>query len=229
MATSGITTFNPDQGDIIEDAASMAGMELRTGYDMRMARFALNLLLQEWGNRGFNLWTVSSSTAPLIASTATYNLPPEAIDVIEVGVRTGGDVMATRSDIIIRRIGVSAYAAIPNKLVAGRPVQYYVSRLTIPTITLWPIPDQTSVYTLYFYYLRRMEDAGNAADYTTDLPSRFIPALVTGLAYHIALRKPELAMRVAPLKMAYEEQWELAAGEDRERASVRFVPSIGRI
>lgn len=228
MSTSGTTTFNPEQSDLIEDAASMAGTELRTGYDFRMARFALNLLMQEWANRGFNLWTVSSATTALIAATDTYTLPADTIDVIEVGVRTGADI-TTRSDIIIRRVGVSAYAAIPNKLSQGRPVQYYVSRVAAPSITLWPIPDQTSVYTLYYYYLRRLQDAGNAADYTQDVPHRFVPALVAGLAYHIALRKPELAARAAPLKAAYEEQWDLAAGEDRERASVRFVPRIGRI
>lgn len=229
MPTSATITFNPDQSDIIEDAASMAGTELRTGYDMRMARFSLNLLMQEWANRGINLWTISSATIPLIDGQATYNLASGIVDVIEVAVRTGGDVVATRSDIVIRRVGVSAYAAIPNKLVEGRPAQFYVSRVHTPTITLWPIPDATDVYTLYYFYLRRLEDAGNAADYTADVPTRFIPALVTGLAYHIALRKPELAARVGPLKVAYEEQWELAAGEDRERVSARWVPHIGRI
>lgn len=227
MTTSGVTTFDPEQADIIEDAASMAGTELRTGYDMRMARFALNLLMQEWGNRGFNLWTVTSDTLALTEGTATYTLPANTIDIVQAAVRTGSG--STQADIIIRRLGVSQYTAIPNKTTQGRPVQFYVSRTIAPTITLWPVPDQTGTYTLYYYYMRRLQDTGNAADYTADTPARFIPALVTGLAYHIALRRPDLQGRVQALKMAYEEQWELAAGEDRERASVRWVPRIGHV
>src|SRR5688572_27663190 len=140
MATSGTTAFNPEQSDIIEDAASMAGVELRTGYDMRMARFALNLLLQEWGNRGLNLWTVTEATIPLVASTATYNLPADTIDVIEAAIRTDSGVVTAQTDIAIRRVGVATYAAIPNKLSTGRPHQYYVSRQIAPTITVWPVP-----------------------------------------------------------------------------------------
>lgn len=230
MATSGTTTFNPEQSDIIEDAAAMAGTELRTGFDMRTARFALNMLLQEWGNRGFNLWTVASDTIALVEGTATYNLPSNIIDVIDVAVRSDSGDVSLQSDIMIRRIGVSQYTAIPNKLTRGpRPVQFYVSRVLAPTITVWPVPDQSSVNVLFYHFLRRIEDAGNAADYTLDLPVRFIPALVAGLAFHIALRKPELQQRAEALKAFYEEQWNLAAGEDRERASVRLVPRIGRI
>lgn len=224
MATSGTTTFNPDQSDIIEDAASMAGTELRTGYDMRMARFAINMLMQEWGNRGYNLWTVTSSSIPLVQGTAAYTLPTDIIDVIEATVRTGDGNVSLQADITIRRIGVAQYSSTPNKLQQGRPVQYFVQRLIAPTITVWPVPDLSSTYVLYYYYLRRMQDAGGTADLTMDLPARFMPALVTGLAYHIAVRKPELQARVQGLKMAYEEQWELAAGEDRERSSTRWVP-----
>lgn len=228
MTTSGTTVFNPDQADIIEDAGSLAGIDLRTGYDMRMARFALNTLLQGWANRGFNLWTVKSDTVAMVQGTTTYNLPADTVDVIEAGIRTGSGT--TQSDITIRRLGVAQYAAIPNKGTQGQPVQFYVARgVGTPTITVWPVPNLNSTYTLFFYYMRRMEDAGGTASLTFDAPVRFIPALVAGLAYQIALRKPELAGRVQTLKMVYDEEWELAAGEDRERAPVRWVPRIGDI
>lgn len=227
MSTSGTTLWNPDQTDIIEHAATMAGTELRTGYDLRTARFALNMLLQSWANRGLNLWTVTNATITLVQGTATYNLPGDTVDVIEAAVRTGSGT--TQSDIMIRRLGVAQYTAIPNKTTSGRPVQFYVARTLAPTITLWPVPDLNSTYTLYYYYLRRIEDAGATADLTFDAPSRFLPALICGLAYQIAVMKPELAERVQSLKNMYDEEFEFAAGEDRERASVRWVPRIGRI
>lgn len=225
MSTSGTVTFNPEQSDLIEDAASLAGTELRTGYDLRMARFALNLLLQGWANRGFNLWTVTNDTISLTNGTASYNLPTDTVDVIDVAVRTGTGT--SQSDITIRRIGVQQYLGIPNKTTPGRPVQYYVSRpIGTPTITVWPVPDLDSTYTLNFYYMRRMEDAGTTASLTFDTPVRFIPALVAGLAYQIALRKPELAERAASLKAIYDEEWELASGEDREKVTTRWVPRV---
>lgn len=227
MSTSGTTAWNPDQTDIIELAGAMAGTELRTGNDLRLTRSALNVLLQSWTNRGFNLWAVTNATIPLIQGTATYNLPTDTIDVIEAAIRTGSST--TQSDITIRRLGVAQYTAIPNKTTPGRPVQFYVSRQLTPTITIWPVPDLNSTYTLYYYYLRKMQDAGTTADLTMDTPVRFIPALIAGLAYYISVFKPELSSRSVGLKAMYDEEWELASGEDRERAPVRWIPRIGNI
>lgn len=227
MATSGTTTWNPDQVDLIEHAASMAGAELRTGYEMRAARFSLNLLLQGWANRGLNLWTVTNATIPLVAGTATYNLPTDCVDVVEAAIRTGSGT--TQSDITIRRLGFAQYTAIPTKTTQGRPVQFFVQRLIAPTITLWPVPDGTQTWTLYYYYLRRLQDAGTSGDNTFDAPTRFIPALILGLAFHIAMLKPELSDRAQSLKQLYDEEFEMAAGEDRERAPVRWVPRMGNL
>ena len=229
MATSGTTAFNPDQVNLIEEGCAMAGFEARTGYDFRSARFALNMLLMEWANRGVNLWTMASNSETLVASTATYNLPSDCVDVLDVVLRTNVANVATQQDLKLSRIAMPTYATIPNKLSTGRPLQYMVDRQLAPTITLWPIPDGVQTWTLFYYYLRRLDDAGSTASLNADVPFRFYPALVAGLAYQMSLRKPELLERVQMLKSIYDEQFQMAADEDREKAPVRFVPYIGRL
>lgn len=229
MTTSLTNSFNPDQVALVEDACSMAGFEPRTGYDFRSARFALNTLLMELANRGVNLWTLTSTTETLVASTATYNLPAACVDVLDAGIRINSGNVTTQADLKISRISMVAYASIPNKLSTGRPLQYVVDRQIAPTITLWPVPDATQTWTLYYYYLRRLYDAGTTANLTQDAPFRAYPALVAGLAYQMSLRKPELMQRVPMLKAIWEEQWMLFADEDREKASVRFLPFVGRV
>ena len=229
MATSGTTTFNPDQVSLIEEACSIAGFEARTGYDFRSARFALNTLLMEWANRGVNLWTLTSNSVVLTASTASYSLPSDCVDLFELILRTSAGDATLQQDLKLSRISMSQYATIPNKLSTGRPLQYVVDRQISPTVTLWPVPDATTTYTMFYYYLRRLEDAGTSAGLTQDVPFRFYPALVAGLAYYMALRKPDMTERVPVLKNYYDEQFQLASDEDREKAAVRFVPFVGRV
>jgi len=132
------------------------------------------------------------------------------------------------TDISLNRISVSTYANIPTKDQTGRPYQIYVDRATsAPKITLWPVPDSSTTYTLAYWYLKRMDDATNPVSQTIEVPFRFYNALVSGLAYHIALKKPEAAERVSMLKELYDEAFQLAADEDRDRASNRFVPFVG--
>jgi hypothetical protein len=220
--TSGTVAFNPEISDILEDASSMAGAELRTGYDYRMARFALNSLLQQWGNLGVNLWTITSTTLALLPGVATYALPLDIVDIMDAAIRQNPGDPATQSDLAIQRISFPVYSTLPNKLTQGRPVQFLVNRLIAPTVTLWPVPDRDS-YSLYYYYMRRVQDAGSP-DNTLDMPVRFIPALVAGLAYQIVIRKPGLEQRVPWLKQNADDAYNLAAGEDRERAPTRWVP-----
>lgn len=227
MATSGVTTFNPEFAEIIDQACSIAGFNATTGYEMRSARFAANMLFAEWQNRGLNLWTISSGSTALTQGTATYNLPADAVDMFEVDIRTNAGNITLQSDLHMNRISTSVYSSIPNKLTQGRPIQYLVNRLVTPTITLWPVPDGTQTWTMFYYYLRRIQDSGSNVGYTADMPTRFLPPLVMGLAYQMAMRKPELSDRVIPLKAAYEEQFDLSAGEDREKASVRLIPWTG--
>lgn len=227
MTTSGTTTWNPDIGELMEEAYERAGLEMRSGYDLKTGRRSLNFLLAEWANKGLNLWTINSGTINLVPGQKTYTtvdgLPANAVDYIELVCRTNSAGINT--DISLNRISVSTYANIPTKDQQGRPYQAYVNRATnAPTITLWPVPDSSQTYTLAFWYLKRVDDATNPISQTIEVPFRFYNALVAGLAYNIALKKPEASDRISLLKDLYEEAFQLAADEDRDRSSVRFIP-----
>ena len=225
MATSGTTSFNMDFTEIAEEAWERAGREMRSGYDLRTARRSMNLMTIEWQNRGINLWTIDEGTVSLTQGTATYSLPADTIDLLEQVIRTGTGT--TQQDLTITRISVSTYATIPTKTDTGRPIQVFIERLRDnPRITVWPVPSSDE-YTFVYWRLRRIEDAGSGAQ-TADMNFRFLPCLVAGLAYHIAMKVPELAPRIEMLKAEYEAQFVLAAGEDREKTPFRFVPSAMR-
>jgi len=242
VTTSGTNTFNLDLNNLIEEAFERAGVELRTGYDFRTARRSLNLLTIEWANRGINLWTIEEGTIALTQGTITYALPVDTIDLIEHVVRT--QTGQEQTDININRISVSTYASIPNKNAQGRPIQVWIDRqsgatypingnepnttnpntgVNPPNINVWPAPDQSNYYTFVYWRMRRMQDAGNGTN-TQDIPFRMLPCLVAGLAYYIAMKIPDALPRLEMLKMSYEEQWQLASGEDREKAPLRLVP-----
>lgn len=226
MPISGTSTFDLDIAESVEEAFERAGLELRSGYDMKTARRSINLLSLEWANRQVNLWTVDSRALSLLSGTATYNLEVDTIDVLDMVLRqgTGQD----QSDITITRTGMHAYAAIPNKNELGRPLQAWVNRQTAPQVTLWPVPDSDSAYQLIYWRMRRIQDAGTNADNTMDIPTRFLPAFVAGLAYHIAVKRPEAFDRLPMLKAMYDEAWLQAQQEDRERVPQRIVPMAGR-
>jgi len=224
MATSGTTTFNLDLTDLVEEAFERCGAELRSGYDLKTARRSLNLLFADWANRGINLWTVAQSSITLVPGTATYNLPADTVDLLEHVIRTGAGNASTQADLSITRISVSTYATIPNKLTQARPIQVYINRQApIPNITVWPIPDASQTYTFVYWYLRRIQDAGTGVN-TMDVPFRFIPCMVAGLAYYLALKLPDGLQRLDTLKAQYDEAWDLASSEDREKAAIRLVP-----
>jgi len=224
MTTSGVNTFALDLTEIVEEAFERCGGESRSGYDLRTARRSLNLLFADWANRGINLWTVEQGSIPMVAGTATYDLPDDTVDLMEHVMRTGAGVTATQSDLSVARISVSTYATIPNKLQQARPIQVYVNRaVETPTITVWPIPDQTSFYTFVYWRLRRIYDATGGVN-TMDIPFRFLPAMIAGLAYYLALKVPGAMERMGLLKQQYDEAWIQASDEDRDKAPVRFVP-----
>jgi hypothetical protein len=228
MTTSGTTGFNLEFTEIAEEAWERAGREMRSGYDLRTARRSMNLMTIEWQNRGINMWTIDEGTINLVQGVAEYDLPADTIDLLDHVVRTGSGQVSTQYDLGISRISVSTYATIPNKLQQARPIQVWIRRLRDnPKIVVWPTPDQGTLASPYYVFkywrMRRIQDAG-AGVQTADANFRFLPALVAGLAYHISMKVPELAPRIDMLKRAYEEQFDLAAGEDREKASVRFVP-----
>jgi len=224
MATSGTQSFNLDLSEIVEEAFERCGAELRTGYDLRTARRSLNLLFADWANRGINLWTVDQGSITLVPGTATYDLPIYTVDLLEHVIRTGAGNASTQADLNITRISVSTYATIPNKLNQARPIQVYIDRLSpTPTITVWPVPDNVQTYTFVYWRLRRIEDAGNGVN-TMDVPFRFLPCMIAGLASYLSLKVPGGLERNQMLQAQYDAAWELAAGEDREKAAVRFVP-----
>ena len=228
MATSGTTAFDMDFTEIAEEAWERAGREMRSGYDLRTARRSMNLMTIEWQNRGINLWTIDEGVVPLVKGTSEYTLPADTIDLLEQVIRTNSGVEATQQDLTINRISVSTYASIPNKLTQGRPIQVWIERLRdAPTINVWPVPDSGD-YIFKYFRMRRIQDAGSGVE-TADMNFRFLPCLVAGLAYYISMKTPDLMARVPMLKEIYEEQFMLAAGEDRDKTAARFVPRISYV
>jgi hypothetical protein len=223
MATSGTSSFNLDLTEIVEEAFERVGSEMRTGYDLRTARRSMNLMFADWANRGLNMFTYEQGSIPLVAGQATYDLPTDTVDLLEHVIRTGAGSAATQADLTITRISVSTYATIPNKLQQARPIQVWIERLNTPRITVWPVPDNTQPYVFVYWRLRRIQDAGNGVN-TMDMPFRFLPCMVAGLAYYLALKVPGGAERLGILKQQYDEAWQLASEEDREKAAIRFVP-----
>lgn len=224
MATSGTSVFNLDLSELVEEAFERCGAELRTGYDLKTARRSLNLLFADWANRGVNLWTVEQGSINLVQGTATYDLPDNTVDLLEHVIRTGAGNVSTQADLTITRISVSTYSSIPNKLTQARPIQVYINRQApTPTITVWPTPDGSIPYQFIYWRLRRIQDAGDGSN-TMDVPFRFIPCMVSGLAYYLALKLPGAMERLGVLKDQYDIDWDFASTEDREKAAVRFVP-----
>ena len=231
MTTSGTTDFNLDLNFLVEEAFERCGSELRTGYDLRTARRSLNLLTIEWANRGINLWTVEQGSIPMVQGQITYDLPADTIDLIDHVIRT--QTGQAQTDITINRISVDTYATIPNKNAQGRPIQVWINRqsgadypvdgVAYPQINVWPAPDQNSYYTFVYWRLRRIQDAGNGTT-TQDIPFRFLPCMVAGLAYHLSLKIPDAMQRTPMLKQMYDEAWAQAADEDREKAPLRIAP-----
>ena len=231
LPISGTTTFNLNLNELIEEAFERCGAELRTGYDLRTARRSLNLLTIEWANRGINLWTLEQGSIPMVQGQITYDLPADTIDLIEHVIRT--QTGQGQTDININRISVDTYATIPNKNAQGRPIQVWINRqsgadypvdgVAYPQINVWPAPEQSNYYTFVYWRLRRIQDAGNGVT-TQDIPYRFLPVMVAGLAYYLSLKIPDALTRTEMLKAMYDEAWQLAADEDREKAPLRIAP-----
>ena len=223
MGTSGTSTWNLDIDEIVEEASERAGLgRTFSGNDYRTARRSLNLLAQEFSNRGINLWTVEDATISVTDGTASYLLASDTVSVLDFAIRTGSG--ASQVDTALSRMNMGEYASITSKNTEGKPLRIYIERLrAAPQITLWPIPDKT--YTLVYYRCKRIEDTKNGGEYQYDAPTRFLPAIVAGLSYHLALKNPDLFQRVPVLKQMYEEEWQLAATEDRDRTSFTVTPS----
>jgi len=216
MATSGTRTFNLDVGELIEEAYERCGLEVRTGYDARTARRSLNLMFAEWANRGLNLWTVNQATITVTRAVATYTVNADHADILEMVLRRDG------TDYEVERISRGDFFLLPNKTTQGRPSQFYYDRQIAPKITVWQVPENSTDQLIY-YYVRRIEDAG-ALQNTTDMPWRFYPCMVAGLAYYLAMKRaPD---RMAMLKAIYDEEFTRAAEEDEDRVPLKLQPDV---
>lgn len=242
-----------DVVEMAQEAAERAGIEFRAGYALRTARRSLELLSIEWANRGLNLWTVEGPDAIVLQpGVPEYTLPDDTVDIIEHIVRTwwtnpptpgtarwraalgmtrtsdpdDNDPLYNFTDLPMDRMTLPEYAAIPNKFAPGRPTILNMRRQISPFFRIWMVPPSTPTYHLLYWRLRRMQSVGSGGTGMPEIPWRFIPAMIAGLAYYLALKskEPIPLQKVPLLKAQYEEQFQLASDEDRDRAAFRFVP-----
>ena len=220
MATSGTTDFNLSIDDLVEEALERCGMRPTSGYHLTSARRSLNLLFLDWANRGLNLWTIEKATYTLTQGINEISLPTDTVNVLEAIIRQSNQGVNT--DVYIERISREDYLNVPDKTSEARPSQFYVERTNVPKVFFYPAAHQT--YTFVYYRIRRIQDAG-AYPNTSDVNFRFLPCLTSGLAYQLSLKfAPD---RTPALKAIYEEDFLRAAMEDRDTASVQFVPDVG--
>jgi hypothetical protein len=215
MATSSSVDFEIDVAEYIEEAFERCGIEIRTGYDLRSARRSMNLLFADWANRGLNQWTITQRTQALTANDVDYALGADIIDILSMVVRRSG------TDFSMTRISRDDYINLPTKTTTGRPSQFFLDRQITPNLKIWSAPEN-STDVLIYDALTRIQDA-DASVNTVDIPFRFYPCLTAGLAYYLAMKRaPD---RIKILKAVYEEEFERAAAEDRDRASLSLTPS----
>lgn len=223
MASSGTTAFDLNIDEVIDEAYERCGLSTQSGYDLKRARRNLNLLFSEWGNRGIHLWKVALNEIALVNGQPNYTTPASVSDVLEAFVSStnaAGNNVNTQ-DVSLTKIDRSAYAALPNKYATGQPSQYYVDRQITPIIYLYQAPNLSTYTTLKYYSINRIEDAG-AYGNTPDTPFRFLPCMVSGLAYYISFMKA--AEKTQMLKLAYEDEMKRALDEDGSRTSLYISP-----
>ena len=217
-------TFDLSIDDIAEEAFERCGLQTRSGYDLKTARRSLNLMLSEWANRGLNLWTIQLQEKTIAANTTNLsgsdlfgsgaNAAQEIIDITDVVISD-----SSNNDYSATSISRSTYFNYTVKTTSGRPSQYYFERTINPKLYLYPAADTT--YTLKYYALLRMKDAG-AYTNNAEIPFRFLPCMTAGLAYYIAMKKaPD---RIQLLKQIYEDEFQRAADQDGERTSLFLTP-----
>ena len=216
MTTSSSTDFNLDVAEYIEEAFERCGLEAKTGYDLQTARRSLNIMLAEWANRGLNQWTIEQRTQALTANDSEYSLDTDIIDILSVVVRRSG------TDFSMTRISRDTFINLPNKTSTSRPTQYFLDRQITPNLKLYPTPENSTDVIVYDA-LTRMQDADTQVN-TLEIPFRFIPCLTAGLAYYIAMKRaPD---RIQLLKTVYEEEFERAMAEDRDRSAFKVTPQL---
>jgi len=214
MTLSGTSDFELDVAEYIEEAFERCGLEVRTGYDLRTAKRSLNLMLAEWANRGLNQWTIKQRSFTSTQGDGDVSVSSDVIDILSVVVRR------SNTDYALDRVSRDTFLSIPNKTTQGRPSQFFLDRQTTPVLNVWPVPENGTDVIIYDA-LTRMNDADGQTN-TLDMPFRFYPCLAAGLAYYISMKRAP--NRVQLLKAVYEEEFERAMTEDRDRSSFNVVP-----
>ena len=232
--TSGTATFEKgfSISDIVEEAYERLGIQGVSGYQLKSARRSLNILFQEWANRGLHYWEVANNNITLVADQAEYTMFRSTADGTSSTTAVYGvdDVLEasyrnSNVDTPLTKINRSQYQALSNKTSTGTPSQYFVQRFIDKiTITLYLTPGSSEAGKfLNYYYVKRIQDAG---DYTNDadVPYRFVPCMTAGLAYYLAIKNaPD---RVQMLKMLYEDEIQRALAEDGSSSSTYFSPKV---
>lgn len=220
MTTSGTASFDLNIDDLVEESYERLGMRMTSGNQLKTARRSMNLLFLDWANRGLNLWTIEQATLSIAQGDNELALPADTVNVLTAVVRDPS--VSPLIDINMDRISRAEYLNVPNKATEARPAQFYVERTNVPKVYLYPAADKA--YTLLYYRIRRIQDAGDYTN-TTDINFRFLPCLVAGLSYYLSLKfAPD---RIAVMKQIYEEEFARAAAEDRDTASFFIVPDVG--
>ena len=238
--TSGTTTFDKTFSidEIVEEAFERLGIEQVSGYQLKTSRRSLNIMLQEWGNRGIHYWEIGELDLDLIEGQAEYKFfrssddgtsatsNPNGVygisDVLEAQLRSNR-TQTTQSDSPMTKVDRSSYAGFSNKLSKGTPNQYWVQRfIDHVSISVYPTPDSTNASKdMHFYYIKRIQDVG-AYTNATDMPFRFIPCMVSGLAYYLSMKyAPQMTQ---PMKLFYEDEFQRALQEDGSASSTYITP-----
>ena len=238
--TSGTATFDKTFSidEIVEEAFERLGIQNVTGYQLKTSRRSLNIMLQEWGNRGIHYWEIDELDLDLIEGQAEYKFfrssgdgtsavsNPNGVygisDVLEAQLRSNRTA-TDQSDSPMTKVDRSTYAGFSNKLSKGTPNQYWVQRfIDHVSISVYPTPDSTNASKdMHFYYIKRIEDVG-AYTNATDMPFRFIPCMVSGLAYYLSMKYAPQLMQ--GMKLVYEDEFQRALQEDGSASSTYITP-----
>jgi len=221
MSTSGTYNFSMDIDEVIQEALEMIGGEQTLGNDPKSARRSINLLLQDWQNRGILLWSTNTTVVDVSTSVTAYSLSSNMVDAMEVVVNL------STTDIQLDRLSMEEYLKIPRKSQTGRPTQYAIRRGRANLeLYLWPIPDSND-YSLKIEKIKYLQDVNKSAGQIADVSRRFLPCITAGLAYFMSMKRAGIdGNRIMFIKQEYEERLARAMDEDRERASLRIVPKL---
>jgi len=239
--TSGTVTFDKTFAveEIIEEAYERIGVQVSSGYQLKTARRSLNILCQEWGNRGIHYWEVGEANIDLIEGQAEYNFfratgdgtsavtnPANTYgvaDILEASLRSNR-TSTSQADSGLTKIARSAYAALSSKLSKGTPSQYFVQRFVDKTtFTIYPTADSSNASKdIHFYYVKRIQDVDSTYTDATDVPYRFVPCMASGLAFYLSQKfAPQL---VQQMKLLYEDELARALAEDGSASSSFITP-----